>query len=64
MIKKYKLIVQDTFNKLELNKIYKIKDNRYIVADVDDTIILYGVSSWQLKNMFEEVQDNEVLPIK
>lgn len=55
MIKKYKLIVQDTFNKLELNKIYKIKDNRYIVADVDDTIILYGVSSWQLKNMFEEV---------
>ena len=55
MIKKYKLIVQDTFNKLELNKIYKIKNNRYIVSDVDDTIILYGVSSWQLKNMFEEV---------
>ena len=55
MIKKYKLIVQDTSNKLELNKIYKIKNNRYIVSDVDDTIILYGVSSWQLKNMFEEV---------
>lgn len=55
MIKKYKLIVQDTSNKLELNKIYKIKNNRYIVSDVDDTIILYGVSSWQLKNMFKEV---------
>lgn len=64
MIKKYKLIIQDTSNKLELNKIYKIKNNRYIVSDVDDTIILYGVSSWQLKNMFEEVQDDEVLPIK
>lgn len=55
MIKKYKLIIQDTSNKLELNKIYKIKNNRYILSDVDDTIILYGVSSWQLKNMFEEV---------
>lgn len=64
MIKKYKLIIQDTFNKLELNKIYKIKDNRYILADVDDTIILYGVSSWQLKNMFEEVQGDEVLPTR
>lgn len=55
MIKEYKLIVQDYFNELELNKIYKIKDNRYIVSEVDDTIKLYSVTRWQLENMFEEV---------
>ena len=56
MIKKYKLIVQDYFKILKLNKIYKIKDDRYIVSDIDDTIRLYGITKWQLENMFEEVK--------
>lgn len=56
MIKKYKLIVNDTFNLLELNKIYKIKNNRLIVSDNDDSIILYGLSNWMIKNMFIEVK--------
>lgn len=57
MIKEYKLIVQDHFNELELNKIYKIKDNKYIVSDVNDTIILYRITKWQLENMFKEVEE-------
>lgn len=56
MIKEYKLIIQDTFKNLKLNKIYKIKDNKYIVSDVDDTIILYGVTKWQLENIFELIE--------
>lgn len=55
MIKEYKLVVQDYFNELELGKIYRIKDDRYIVSDVDDTIRLYSVTRWQLENMFKEV---------
>lgn len=55
MIKEYKLVLQDYFNELELGKIYRIKDDRYIVSDVDDTIRLYSVTKWQLENMFEEV---------
>ena len=58
MIKKYKLIIQDTFNKLELNKIYKIKNNRYIVNDREDAI-LYSITQYQLKNMFQEVDTND-----
>ena len=54
MMKKYKLIVQDTFNKLELNKIYKIKNDRFIVNDRENTI-LYSITQYQLKNMFQEV---------
>lgn len=57
MIKEYKLIVQDHFNELELNKVYKIKDNKYIVSDVNDTIILYRITKWQLENMFKEVEE-------
>ena len=55
MIKEYKLIVQDYFKELELNKVYKILDDRYIVSDNDVTIKLYCVTQWQLKNMFKEV---------
>lgn len=51
-MKKYKLIVQDTFNKLELDKVYNIKDN--IIYD-DGVIGLYRVTSHQLDIMFEEV---------
>lgn len=57
MIKEYKLIIQDTFNKLELGKTYRIKNNRYIVSDVDDTIILYCVTQYQLNNMFKKVEN-------
>lgn len=56
MIKEYRLIVQDYFKELKLNKVYKIKDNRYIVSDADDSIKLYSVTKWQLENMFEEVK--------
>lgn len=54
MIKKYKLIIQDTFNKLELNKIYKIKNDRFIVNDRENAI-LYSITQYQLKTMFQEV---------
>lgn len=54
MIKKYRLIIQDTFNKLELNKIYKIKNDRFIVNDREN-VILYSITQYQLKNMFQEV---------
>ena len=54
-MKKYRLIIQDTFNKLELNKIYKIKNNRYIVNDKEDCI-LYSLPSYMIKKMFEEVK--------
>lgn len=54
MIKKYRLIMQDTFNKLELNKIYKIKNDRFIVNDRENAV-LYSITQYQLKNMFQEV---------
>lgn len=60
-MKKYKLIKQDTFNKLEVGKIYNIKDfgNHYsIMNDAKEEyyqIPLYQINQWQLDNMFEEV---------
>lgn len=57
-IKKFRLIAQDTFNKLELGKIYNIKNLGYgygIVSNICNEIILYSISKWQLENMFEEV---------
>lgn len=57
MIKKYRLIIQDTFNKLELNKIYKIKNDRFIVNDRENAI-LYSITQYQLKNMFQEVDSD------
>ena len=57
-IKKFRLIVQDTFNKLEVGKIYNIKNLGYsyaIVSNICDEIILYSISKWQLENMFEVV---------
>lgn len=55
MIEQYRLIVQDTFKNLEVGKIYNIKDNRYIVSDNDETIILYGITQYQLQNMFKKI---------
>lgn len=61
MIKEYELIKQDTLNQLELGKIYKIKNFKNfkaIVSNVNDSIILYHVTNWQLDNMFKEVDAN------
>lgn len=52
-MKQYKLIAQDTFNKLELNKIYNIKNNW--LYNENKTIKIYRITNYQLKNMFEEV---------
>ena len=52
-MKKYKLIKQDTFNELELGKVYDIKDK--IIYNDTETIKMYRVTRWQLENMFEEV---------
>ncbi len=52
-MKRYRLIKQDTFNKLELNKIYNIDD--YTLYNDSGTIKMYRITEWQLKNMFEEV---------
>lgn len=56
MLKRYKLINQDTFKKLELGKIYTLLDNKYIVNDEDQSIKIYYITKWQLKNMFKEVK--------
>ena len=52
-MKKYKLIKQDAFNKVELGKVYNIKDN--IIYNDTNTIKMFRVTRWQLENMFEEV---------
>lgn len=52
-MKRYKLIKQDTFNELELGKVYNIKDN--IIYNDKGTVKMYRVTRWQLENMFEEV---------
>lgn len=57
-IRNYRLIVQDTSNKLELGTIYKIKNLGYgygIVSNACNDIILYAITRWQLDNMFELV---------
>lgn len=53
MIENYKCINRDIYDKLKLGKIYKIKNKRYIVSDIDDTIILFGITQWQLNNLFK-----------
>lgn len=52
-MKKYRCIKQDTFNKLELGKIYNIKD--YVIYNDFSNITLFHLTRWQLENMFEEV---------
>lgn len=52
---KYKCIKQDYFNKLELGKIYNIINN--CLYNNDCTIKLYYIDDWQLKNMFELVEE-------
>ena len=52
-MKKYRCIKQDTFNKLELEKIYNI--NNYVIYNDFSNIPLFRLSRWQLENMFEEV---------
>lgn len=52
-MKRYRLIKQDTFNKLELNKIYNIND--CIIYNDNKTIKMYRITKWQLNNMFKEV---------
>lgn len=41
-------------NLIEFNKIYKIKNDRFIVNDRENAI-LYSITQYQLKNMFQEV---------
>ena len=53
MIEKYKCIMKDTYDKFKLFKIYKIKNKKYVVSDIDDTIILFGITQWQLNNLFK-----------
>lgn len=52
-MKQYKLIVQDTFNELELGKIYNIMD--YVIYNDDKTTKLYRLTKHQLEIMFKEV---------
>ena len=47
----YECIIQDTFNKLEVGKIYYIEDNW--LYNNSKTIKLYRITSWQLKTMFK-----------
>lgn len=47
----YECITQDTFNKLEVGKIYYIEDN-WLYNDAK-TIKLYRITSWQLNTMFK-----------
>lgn len=49
----YKCIIQDTFNKLEVNKLYKIKDN--IIYNDAENIKLYRLTNYQLEKMFKKV---------
>lgn len=55
MIKYYKLLTADTFGRLEVGKIYPVKNNRFILNQRENAI-MYGVTSWQLENMFQEVK--------
>ena len=52
-MKKYRCIKQDTFSKLEVGKIYNIKD--YVIYNDFSNIPLYRLTRWQLENMFEEI---------
>ena len=52
----YKCITQDTFNKLEVGKIYYIEDNW--LYNNAKTIKIYRITNWQLDNMFK-LKDKE-----
>lgn len=65
MIKSYKLIKQDTFNKLKLGKVYLIKDfgNCFGIVNTKEEknqIVMYQITERQLDNMFEEVKEDEI----
>ena len=47
----YECINQDTFNKLEVGKIYYIED--HWLYNGAKTIKLYHITKWQLENMFK-----------
>ena len=53
----YECIKQDTFNKLKVNKIYKIKDN--IVYNDAENIALYRLTTYQLEKMFRKVTSDK-----
>ena len=55
IMKKYKCIMQDTFRKLEIGKIYYIEDNW--LYNNAKTIKMYRVTGYILKNMFKECED-------
>lgn len=50
---KYKCIMQDTFGKLELGRIYFIEDNW--LYNNAKTIKIYYITNYMLNCMFEEV---------
>lgn len=54
IMKKYKCIIQDTFGKLELGRIYFIENNW--IYNNAKTIKLYYITDYMLKCMFEEVK--------
>lgn len=51
IMNKYKLIKQDTLNKLQVGKIYKIENN--ILYNDNENIGMYRLTTWQIKNMFK-----------
>lgn len=53
-MKKYKCIMQDTFGKLEVGRIYYIKDNW--LYNNSKTIKIYYITDYMLKCMFKEVK--------
>ena len=50
----YKCIKQDTFDKLEVGKVYYIEDN-WLYTD-NKVFRLYYINDYMLKSMFEEVK--------
>ena len=65
MVKSYKLIKQDTTNKLKLGKVYLIKEfeNCFGIVNTKEEkyqIVMYIITEWQLNNMFEEVKEDEI----
>lgn len=53
-MKLYECIKQDTFNKLEVNKVYKIKDN--VIYNDAENIALYRLTTYQLQTMFRKIE--------
>ena len=52
-MKKYKLILQDTFKHLILNEIYFINDSKLYDKNKQNTGFI--LSQWQIKNMFQKI---------